>query len=241
MQPTRKPQLGNTCVSLTSAALFLPSYSSSSSDNRRVRAGLQRSKGWRQKWAGPRGPMEMVGVGGGSLPKPATEKEPCLPAEPALSPQEPHAPSYTDGNRKTDSLVLGGTVAATFPTMRAPLSGRKSNHVSRPLQASSQLPHSPGSWALPAPLLPIHPVHASGEGPQIWSPESLQGQASSCSTFITHLSSLIPSQPLVSRDQFSPKTLTPPITLPHPPRSPAPCPAQRKLPKLWITQQDLSS
>lgn len=34
-----------TCVSLTSTDLFLPSYSSSSSDNRRVRAGLQRSKG----------------------------------------------------------------------------------------------------------------------------------------------------------------------------------------------------
>lgn len=148
----------------------------------------------------------MVGVGGGSLSKPATDnslraserRRPALP-----HPKSPHTPTYTDGNRKTDSLVLGQTTAATFPTNPHCESYTFWQEVQpqfRPFQASP--PALPLHWA-PGPFQshsPICPVHASRESPccqaqalilkilcQVWSLAALQSQASPCSIFITCL------------------------------------------------------
>lgn len=164
---------------LTSAALFRPSYNSSSSDNRRVRAGLQRSKGCKQRqpfteawW------RRWVGAGGRQPAKARRRRLPALPPHP----KNPHAPSYTDRNRKTEALILGGTAAATFPT---------SLHT---LAAGSRttwpgLPQLPDCTELPGPPSPHTPSSvlfmlsgpgsqdASGSNPrasgQVWSLECL--------------------------------------------------------------------
>lgn len=82
---------------LTWEALFLPSYSSSSSDSRRVRAGLQRSRGWK--------PITLSGSARGSLPKPdqrtlSQREKTRLPAL-LLLPLTPRTPHTHHRNRKT--------------------------------------------------------------------------------------------------------------------------------------------
>ena len=183
------------------------------------------------------------GTGRGRQPAKASHRRQlALPQHP----QSPHAPSYTDRNRKTETLILGGTAAATFPTSPHTLAAGSPttwsafailSTPSRPYHPRPpQLPHCTELLGAPGPHIPPSVLFMlSGPGSQdasgsilrascqIWSPESLQGQASPRSTFITHLSSLSPSQLSVPRDQFSPKPLTPPHDpAPYPRWSPAP-------------------
>lgn len=194
-------QPGHMCVSLTSTALFLPSYSSSSSDSRSVRAGLQRSKGWKQ-----RGQFREVGRRWG-VGQAACRSQPrrTLSADyeqPLASPHpgSPDAPSHTGGNRKTDAPVLGGTVAATFPPS---FTGSPTTRLG-PHNPSPSSPAMRGSGALLGPpLLHLSPSGLAeksllpGTGSQdillrascqIWSLKSLQSQASPCCIFKMHWS-----------------------------------------------------
>lgn len=74
--------------------------------------------------------------------------------QPSPLPESPHAPSHTDGNRKTNGLVPGGTAAATFTatlTASAALSAGSPTTCCRP---PTPAPPPLGSWDFPGPTRP---------------------------------------------------------------------------------------
>lgn len=134
-----------------------------------------------------------MGCGGRQLPEPATENplDRLREASSHLPPRSPHAPSHTGGNRKTDALVLGGTVAATFPTKPHCKSHAPAGSPTTHLGAHGPPPSSPallGSGGPPSPDSPPSvPFRPHGESPccQVLDPESL----------MPDLVTLVPSEP----------------------------------------------
>lgn len=94
-------------------------------------------------------------VGGGRWLGKARHRKDC---QSSPHPKNPHTTSDTDGNRKTDAFVLGGTVAATFTTSphreSYTLAGSSTTRSTPPPLGS---PTILGSWGFPGPHSPICP------------------------------------------------------------------------------------
>lgn len=101
-----------------------------------------------------------MAVGGGRQLGRARHRKDC---QASPHPKNPLAPSYPDGNRKTDTLVLGGTVAATFTASPHcepyALWQEVQPHVAVLLPPAPPLLWVPGTSQ--APRAPICPVHVS--------------------------------------------------------------------------------